>query len=57
MAHATPWIQQGELNTHEGPVAPIVDSPAWFNWHHIFRFTSPAGTFSVRREQRARRLY
>ena len=56
MARMTARVQQGLLNTHDGTQAIVVDSPAWFAWlneHRVFRFTSPAGNFTARKEQRA----
>lgn len=60
MARTTPRVQQGRLKIQHGSQAIVVDSPAWFSWlaeHRIFRFTSPAGTFTARREPRAAGWY
>lgn len=60
MARRTPDVQKGLLNTHSGSEAIAVDSPAWFGWlveHRIFRFTSLAGFFTARREQRVSGWY
>src|SRR5258707_2104337 len=60
MARATPRVQQGRLKAQHGSQAIVVDSPAWFSWlaeHRVFRFTSPASTFTARREPRAAGWY
>lgn len=56
MARMTARVQQGLLNTHDGAQAISVGSPDWFGWlkeHRVFRFTSPSGNFTARKEQRA----
>lgn len=56
MARMTARVQQGLLNTHDDTQAISVDSPDWFVWlkeHRVFRFTSPNGNFTARKEQRA----
>lgn len=60
MAQATPSIQQGILNTRENARAIAVETPEWFAWldeHSVFRYISPAGTFTARRERRAAGRY
>src|SRR5260221_5741131 len=60
MARTTPRVHQGRLNAQHGSQAIVVDSPAWFIWlaeHRVFRFTSVAGHFTARREQRAAGWY
>lgn len=60
MAQATPSVQQGVLNTREKALAIAVETPEWFTWlgeHYVFRYISPAGTFTARRERRATGWY
>lgn len=60
MAQATPSVQQGILNVRENTRAIALETPEWFAWlgtHSVFRYISPAGTFTARRERRATGWY
>ncbi|HET8842746.1 MAG TPA: LuxR C-terminal-related transcriptional regulator [Ktedonobacteraceae bacterium] len=60
MAQATPSVQQDVLNTRENALTITLETPEWFAWlgkHSVFRYISPAGTFTARRERRAAGWY
>src|SRR5215212_1543422 len=57
MAHATPQVEHDRLENHGGAGPIAVGSPAWFAWlehANLFAFRSGAGSFTARREGRAR---
>src|SRR5690349_11929030 len=57
MARATPLVEHDRLTGHGGTAPIAVGSPAWFAWLEqasLFAFRSSAGSFTARREGRAR---
>ena len=57
MARTTPQVEHDLLSGHGGAAPIAVGSPAWFAWleqSHLFAFRSSAGSFTARREGRAR---
>jgi LuxR family maltose regulon positive regulatory protein len=57
MARTTPLVEHNLLSGHGGPAPIAVGSLAWFSWldqASLFAFRSAAGSFTARREGRAR---
>ncbi|MEO7910297.1 MAG: hypothetical protein ABIV47_11670, partial [Roseiflexaceae bacterium] len=57
MARTTPLVQHNLLSGHGGAALIAIGSPAWFTWleqSSLFAFRSEAGSFTARREGRAR---
>jgi LuxR family maltose regulon positive regulatory protein len=57
MARTTPQVEHDLLYGHGGAAPIAVGSPAWFAWLEqasLFAFRSGAGSFTARRESRAR---
>jgi LuxR family maltose regulon positive regulatory protein len=57
MARTTPQVEHDLLSGHGGAAPIAVGSPAWFAWleqSRLFAFRSGAGSFTARREGRAR---
>src|SRR3954454_20632344 len=57
MARMTPQVEYDLLSGHGGAAPIAVGSPGWFAWleqSRLFAFRSDAGSFTARREGRAR---